>query len=203
MSNITVHQNQFKKLFDRSFVIDDLTDGGEYANYEIAKKGAHGSLLSAFSKKHENLHLCDICIYTPNVPLADHIASIVMHIRAGEEESVLRIGNFFNITSLEPWMYKFEAPEHLNRVAARLNGQEIVTVRDIQPSFVTRLIADIKENNPPRLMKKRARLKNKARSIVKKEILGLIFKDNSPGLLYRHNNKPKTISLHIDRMEIA
>lgn len=75
---------------------------GEHAVYELRRTGnmvQHygGSKLSVFDKEND-IHLCDVCIYTPNVPILDHVASIALHIRAGHEEDILRIGNPYNVS---------------------------------------------------------------------------------------------------------
>jgi hypothetical protein len=79
---------------------------GRHAIYELKRESnlmnSHGGFraLSIFDKDHPDLHLCDICIATPNVPLLDHVASIIMHIQAGEEEEILRIGNPSNVSDI-------------------------------------------------------------------------------------------------------
>jgi hypothetical protein len=78
---------------------DNIRIEGKHAIYELRKvsrlNSAHGGFraLSIFHKEHPDLLLCNLCIYTPDVPLLDHVASLVMHIQAGEEEEILRIGN--------------------------------------------------------------------------------------------------------------
>jgi len=79
---------------------------GEYAIYELSKQSnvmeSHGGFkaVSIYDKNNPDLLLCNLCISTPNVPLLDHVANIVMHIRAGEELEILRIGNARNIDSV-------------------------------------------------------------------------------------------------------
>ncbi len=86
---------------------------GQHAVYELQKvsnlSNPHGGYraLSVFDKEHPELMLCNICIYTPDVPLLDHVASLVMHIRAGEEDEILKIGNASNIHDKAyelPWL---------------------------------------------------------------------------------------------------
>lgn len=78
---------------------------GEHAIYELSKQSSvmesHGGFkaVSIYDKNHPDLLLCNLCISTPNVPLLDHVANIVMHIRAGEELEILKIGNARNIDS--------------------------------------------------------------------------------------------------------
>lgn len=79
---------------------------GKHAIYELRKASdmtsSHGGFraLSIFDKVHTNLLLCDVCIFTPTVPLLDHVANIIMHIQAGEEDEILRIGNARNVNDL-------------------------------------------------------------------------------------------------------
>lgn len=78
--------------------------------YEIVRTGSAlaghgGSRLSIYTL--DGVHLCDLCLYTPGVPIADHVASIVMHIQAGDEASILTIGNAYNVCEAayaEPWL---------------------------------------------------------------------------------------------------
>lgn len=85
---------------------------GKYAFYELRKtspiqKMGHGSsVLSLFDKKHD-IHICDVCIYTPDVPALDHVASIAMHIKTGNEEKLLEIGNPYNIKSRPKWLQPY------------------------------------------------------------------------------------------------
>lgn len=72
---------------------------GRHAVYELKKRSglldAHGGFaaLAVFDKDHPDLHLCDVCIFTRDVPLLDHVASIIMHIQTGHEEDIVSIGN--------------------------------------------------------------------------------------------------------------
>jgi len=72
---------------------------GQHAIYELKKMSnlmsSHGGFraLSVYHKEHPDLLLCNICIYTNDVPLLDHVASLVLHIQAGNEEEILKIGN--------------------------------------------------------------------------------------------------------------
>jgi len=72
---------------------------GQHAIYEIKRHSSltesHGGhrALAVFDKTHPDLMLCEICINTPGVPLLDHVGSLIMHIKAGEEEEILKIGN--------------------------------------------------------------------------------------------------------------
>ncbi len=78
---------------------DRIRFEGQHAIYELQKMSnlmqSHGGFraLSVFDKEHPELLLCQLCINTPNVPLLDHVASLVMHIKAGEEDQILKIGN--------------------------------------------------------------------------------------------------------------
>lgn len=79
---------------------------GKHAIYELKKTSSlmdsHGgsAALSVFDKDNPDIHLCDLCIYTGGVPLLDHIASLVMHIRTGHEDEILRVGNASNCSTI-------------------------------------------------------------------------------------------------------
>lgn len=75
---------------------------GEHAIYELVKTGSvlsghGGSQLRLYDKKTDE-HLCNVCIYTPGVPILDHVASIALHIQAGNEIDLLNIGNLYGMT---------------------------------------------------------------------------------------------------------
>jgi hypothetical protein len=107
----------------RMFVSGDrIRIEGQHCVYEIHRTGRMayehgGSGLKVFTKD-EDIHLCDICIYTPNVPIFDHVAGIVMHIKAGEEDKILEIGNPYNLSEaakqqewLVPYLPKPRVPQ--------------------------------------------------------------------------------------------
>lgn len=79
---------------------DGIRIEGNHCLYEIKKYGrmldGHGATLSVFTKEGD-IHLCNMCIFTPKVPLMDHVASLVMHIRAGEEDEIFKAGNLSKI----------------------------------------------------------------------------------------------------------
>jgi hypothetical protein len=72
---------------------------GKHAIYEMKKMSgmmnSHGGFraLSVYHKDHPDLMLCNLCIATDKVPLLDHVASLIMHIKSGNEEEILKIGN--------------------------------------------------------------------------------------------------------------
>lgn len=111
---------------------DKLRIEGRKAIYEIKSNGnmsiSHGGAkLSVFDKQHD-IHLCDLCIFTPNVPMLDHVASLIMHIRAGEEEEILRIGNAFNLDAKayeQPWLVPY-LPERVR--GRRRDGSEVIPI---------------------------------------------------------------------------
>jgi len=46
--------------------------------------------------------ICSLCIYTPDTPILDHVASLITHVRAGLEDDIISIGNPFSIKATEP-----------------------------------------------------------------------------------------------------
>lgn len=95
---------------------DRIRFEGRHAIYELQKQSnlmeSHGGFraLSVFDKDHPDLLLCQLCINTPEVPLLDHVASLILHIQAGEEDQILNIGNANNINDAaydRPWLTPF------------------------------------------------------------------------------------------------
>ena len=76
---------------------------GRHGIYEMRKLSplsvSHGGFraLSVYDKADPQLMLCNLCIMTRDVPLLDHIGSMVLHIQAGMEEEILKTGNARNI----------------------------------------------------------------------------------------------------------
>ena len=87
---------------------------GEHCVYEMKKTAtmttAHGGARLSVFTKGDDIHLCDLCIYTPNVPLLDHVASIALHLRAGEEDQILDIGNAYNINDSRAYKEEWLVP---------------------------------------------------------------------------------------------
>lgn len=72
---------------------------GELADYEIVKcasvaSSGHGNCKLLARSKLDGETLGSFCILTNQAPLLDHVASLVMHIRSGEELDIFEIGNF-------------------------------------------------------------------------------------------------------------
>lgn len=119
---------------------------GRHAIFELKKRSnlmsAHGgwAALAVFHKDYPDLHLCDICIYTSDVPLLDHVASIVMHIQSGHEEDILSIGNAANCSETAyslPWLVP-----HLPPRGARVPMLDDIVIA--QPRWVVPGVTDKK-----------------------------------------------------------
>ena len=54
--------------------------------------------LKVFSAIEPETRLCNLCIGSPEVPMLDHVASLVLHVASGQEDEILRIGNAMDIT---------------------------------------------------------------------------------------------------------
>ena len=89
---------------------------GRHAIYEMRKESpldhSYGGYqaLWVFDRENPDMLLCKICIQTDGVPLLDHIASLVLHIQAGMEEEILRIGNAMAVTDAayrQDWLQPF------------------------------------------------------------------------------------------------
>lgn len=96
---------------------------GELGCYEIKLENpamlttAHGGARLTVLTREGDIELCRLCIYTPGVPILDHVSSIVMHIRAGEEEQILKVGNPFSVKDAayeQDWLRPY-LPQRTNR----------------------------------------------------------------------------------------
>lgn len=80
---------------------NEVRVAGKNFIYGISKTGGrmgHGSSkLCVYEKSSPDLRLFNLCIYTQGVPLADHVSSIIMSVRAGDEEDILKIGNSYDV----------------------------------------------------------------------------------------------------------
>lgn len=81
---------------------DAMTVTGQLATYKITRRrnilAAHGGAELGVYSLDGQTKLCRLCIYTANVPLLDHVLSLILHIRAGQEDHILKTGNPYDIT---------------------------------------------------------------------------------------------------------
>lgn len=109
---------------------DPIRVTGLLAVWEMRRLGSlfnaeHGQhALRIIDKDDLDTTLCHLCVYSPAVPLLDHIASLVLHIRTGLEEDILRVGNATDILPeayLKDWL-RPHLPHRSSRATARLSG---------------------------------------------------------------------------------
>lgn len=96
---------------------DEIRVEGQCFNFSI-KKGwlftmAHGGLDIVVTDKLGN-RLFDLCWYVDGVPAPDQLAALMLSVIAGDEEEILRVGNWFNedkkaIESYEPLQPIYQA----------------------------------------------------------------------------------------------
>lgn len=87
----------------RLFVGGDAMEiTGQLAVYKIKRRrgllSAHGGADLEVYALDGVTKLCRLCIYTSKVPLLDHVLSLILHIRSGQEEHILTVGNAYDIT---------------------------------------------------------------------------------------------------------
>lgn len=99
---------------------------GKHCTYEIEKTGkilsSHGGAKLSVFTKHDDIHLCNLCIYTPGVPLMDHVTSIILHIKANQEDEILKVGNAFAVAPVayeQEWLVPY-LPEKKTTETTRL-----------------------------------------------------------------------------------
>lgn len=105
---------------------------GRLATYEIALSrdltgGILATRLSVLTREGD-IRLCDLCIYS-NVPTMDHVIGIMLRIKAGEEEEILRTGNARDIDPRayeEEWLVPYLPRRVIDRngtpLRLRING---------------------------------------------------------------------------------
>lgn len=158
----------FSKLFGsemtRMFIGgENIRVEGQHAIYEFRRMSkmteSHGGFraLSVFHKDHPDLLLCDVCIYTSDVPLLDHIASLIIHIKAGEEDEILKLGNPQNVTMAarnHPHISQFMPPERSDRENLMIPDRKTdhVAMRQIKRDAL-RLIMENMDTETARLMR--------------------------------------------------
>jgi hypothetical protein len=150
---------------------------GKHCIYEIEKTGkilsSHGGAKLSVFTKQDDIHLCNLCIYTPDVPLMDHVASIILHIKANEEDEILKTGNAYGIAPVaydQDWLVPHLPPmkskdtsglEGMIRGHLAANGHVIIErperearLRDVRP-VISKIIFDaLGEYAPPMPMTK-------------------------------------------------
>lgn len=110
----------------RMFVAgDEIRIEGQYAIYGLAKHSsmsdAHGGnkALRVYDKTNPNLMLCNVCVYTPNVPLMDHIVGLYLRIKNGLELEVLESGNLGDVDAVvkdHEWLHPFMTTHQVRKI---------------------------------------------------------------------------------------
>ena len=86
-----------------AFIRGDAIDVmGQRYTFRLKKKnivtvGHGGFQISVIDQKTDN-RLVDLCWYLPETPALDQLAALVMHVKVGDEEEILRVANHLSIT---------------------------------------------------------------------------------------------------------
>lgn len=78
--------------------------------------------------------VCNLCIYTPDTPILDHVASMIVHVQAGMEDDLIKTGNPYSVRVTE----KTGIEVLDNRIFPEWHGIErepIIVVDAIMPAF--------------------------------------------------------------------
>ena len=111
---------------------------GKHVDYTIKKtcRWQHGHSVLSIIDKTSSEHLSDVCVYTDDVPILDHVASILLHIQAGKEEDILTTGNLYNVSDkakeidyLKPFL-----PEPIPRTEFAI--PDVFTVKTVPDTLV-------------------------------------------------------------------
>jgi hypothetical protein len=93
---------------------EEMQIEGANCTYVLKRQGGRmlqnhgGSSLQIHTKTGELL--CSICIYTAKVPILDHVISLLLHIKAGQEDEILTVGNLYAIKPLayeQEWLVPY------------------------------------------------------------------------------------------------
>lgn len=83
---------------------EEMQIEGANCTYVLKRRG--NSMLQNHGQASLQLHtktgepLCSICIYTDKVPILDHVISLLLHIKSGQEDEILTVGNLYNVKKL-------------------------------------------------------------------------------------------------------
>lgn len=126
---------------------------GENVIFEIVKSTSNsattshgGSTLRIFDKKNPSIYLGNICIYSKDVPLLDHVCSLIMHVKAGLEDEIMEKGNLYNLSD--------DALEH-EYVSRFLRKREVIDLGEL--GDIDFIVTETREN-PFKVSKKRKKL---------------------------------------------
>lgn len=119
---------------------------------------SHGGVSTQVLVKDEPV--CNLCIYTPDTPILDHVASVILHVRAGLEDDLINTGNPYSIKAEEPTGIEV-LDQRLALVEAR--RERAIVVSSARPPLIIRI------GNSPLTM----RLQNK----LTRRIGGYIYQD--------------------------
>jgi hypothetical protein len=113
--SVAMSEKLLGKATTRLFLSGDkIRIEGKHCTYEIEKTGkilsSHGGAKLSVFTKQDDIHLCNLCIYTPGVPLMDHVSSIILHIKANEEDEILKTGNAYSVAPIayeQEWLVPY------------------------------------------------------------------------------------------------
>lgn len=80
-----------------AFIVgDDVIVTGRKFNFKVRKgvvtSNGHGALNLTVTDR-DNIELVDLCFYFENMPAPDQLAALILHVKAGNEEEIVRTGN--------------------------------------------------------------------------------------------------------------
>jgi hypothetical protein len=129
---------------------------GRLATYAVWRSGDllsdHGGATVSVYNRAGDVFLCRLCIYTKGVPLLDHLTSLFVHIKAGQEECILREGNPYDVAPEakdEPWLVPYlERSEAPVRLADERDGRDLPH-RPLIRNLAAHFFEDLGDACPP------------------------------------------------------
>jgi hypothetical protein len=114
--------------------------GGDDFDYHVRKtgsvlRGGHGSVDTTMVTK-DGVEIGKLCLYTPNTPILDHIASLVMHIRAGLESEIYKTGNLYDIKAHGHETGIAEIDKILLPLQKRTDGREVINIQNVGADLI-------------------------------------------------------------------
>lgn len=108
---------------------------GEHVTFRVTLErlggGSHGGSKTEVLVNGERA--CNLCVYTPDTPIIDHVASLIVHTRAGCESEIVTRGNPYDVVATKPCGIDFLDKRLKGRYAFEVREAPLPDVGDLEP----------------------------------------------------------------------